>query len=60
MILGVPFPGRGIEEDDIFSCSLNIKKLHEYPGFNAPCPPDVIDVSIIAKLLGVAILFMYS
>jgi len=45
--LGLPFPGKGKAENNIFFCNLNERKLHKYPGFNAPCPPGVVDVRII-------------
>lgn len=49
--VGVPLPGRENEEDDIFNCRINEKKLHEYPGFNAPFPSDCIDVSSTMYLI---------
>ncbi|KAE9522262.1 hypothetical protein AGLY_017335 [Aphis glycines] len=39
----LPLPGRENGTNDYFHCNINERKLHEYPGFNAPCPPDVID-----------------
>lgn len=27
--------------------NIDEKKLHEYPGFNAPNPPDVLDVKTL-------------
>jgi len=42
--LALPLPGRENGTNDFFHCNINEKKLHEYPGFNAPCPPDVVDV----------------
>ncbi|XP_025208630.1 zinc finger CCHC domain-containing protein 8 homolog isoform X2 [Melanaphis sacchari] len=39
----LPFPGKNTGTNDYFHCNINERKLHEFPGFNAPCPPDVID-----------------
>ncbi|XP_026816970.1 zinc finger CCHC domain-containing protein 8 homolog [Rhopalosiphum maidis] len=39
----LPLPGRENGINDYFHCNINERKLHEFPGFNAPCPPDVID-----------------
>ncbi|XP_015364683.1 PREDICTED: zinc finger CCHC domain-containing protein 8 homolog [Diuraphis noxia] len=39
----LPLPGRENGINNYFHCNINEKKLHEYPGFNAPCPPDFID-----------------
>lgn len=39
----LPLPGRENGINDYFHCNINERKLHEYPGFNAPCPPDIVD-----------------
>ncbi|XP_022168152.1 zinc finger CCHC domain-containing protein 8 homolog [Myzus persicae] len=41
----LPLPGRENGINDYFHCNINERKLHEYPGFNAPCPPDFVDES---------------
>lgn len=49
--LGLPLPGRENEDNNIYYCNINENKLHKYPGFNAPCSPNVVDVSIFIFFL---------
>jgi len=57
--LGLPLPGRENGINDYFHCNINERKLHEFPGFNAPCPPDVIDVWFFFLLVKLFILLMF-
>lgn len=45
-LTGLPFPGREKHTSDAVYCNVNKRKLHEFPGFNAPPPVNSIDVSI--------------
>lgn len=45
--LGVPLPGNKNGENDICYNNIDEKKLHEFPGFNAPYPPDAVDVKTL-------------
>lgn len=44
---GLPLPGRQNDISDTVFCNINKRKLHEYPGFNAPPPANYVDVSIV-------------
>jgi len=43
--LGLPFPEKQNENEVYYK--INKNKLFNYPGFNAPCPPNTVDVRIL-------------